>query len=517
MGASKAVSLALAGLLAFAMVASKKGKDPAATNAGVVDSAREAGERNLADGIRRYRILDGEVVYTGNATRSCTFPAGECRDYDGGYREASATDARAIAATFSVPRPTAGATAGPELTFEPTLDIDRWDHTYKYVRKMSTSPCGNPTTDTVTDTDLKHNGGPTAQVIVQPGAALRDVTVSLRPMALPPSMVREEWKGSGGPCSNSTTTERSITGRSPFDFYPAASRTRRDVPPTYSVRSCSERECVVRAQGTDAWTYQGPLDGDSLDGEMTITWWFDIEARLGPPCDRHYSTVEYGASGFVPGGGDLLAFSAAVPWCSDGERAEVIADPDGTRYLFPDGAGAVAALTVPLDAVLGIEFQEKSGDQKIQTEDAGAGSVRVTVQTAGFEACASPVDIVMLYPPAKAILGSSKLTRLTEVEREALARNIDETFSLPESVLAKFPTIGAAINDIFQRLLKATAAVLADKGLEPLDGATDVCVDVWQPVVSFVLYPDGNASVTVTHDGNGVDATTRERKPLETT
>jgi hypothetical protein len=171
---------------------------------------------------------------------------------------------------------------------------------------------------------------------------------------------------------------------------------------------------------------------------------------------------------------------------------------------------------VPLETYLGIEFQEKAGELPTAVADNGSGSVGVRIDSPGFEACASPIDILLAVPPIKVAFGSSKLTRLSDTERQALLRNIDAAATLPEGLLRHFGEFGAVANDVFQRLLTATAGVIANQALENLDDTSDVCVDTWTPTVTLNLHPDGTATADVSHDGNGVDATTHVRKPVKT-
>lgn len=58
-------------------------------------------------------------------------------------------------------------------------------------------------------------------------------------------------------------------------------------------------------------------------------------------------------------------------------------------------------------------------------------------------------------------------------------------------------------NDLYLRILAQGVTVFAGMALEDVDNPTDMCADVWQPVVSFVLNPDGTATVVVTHDDRG--------------
>ncbi len=250
------------------------------------------------------------------------------------------------------------------------------------------------------------------------------------------------------------------------------------------------------------------LEGDGDNDDDGIPDWRDPDAL----CERHHSAIEYG--GGNPG--VLFGLSAAVKWCSDGEKAEVSGTPDATRYLFPDGVGKDEGLfTVPLEAYLGIEFQEKAGELQHLSERSG-GSTRVTLDSPGFEACVSAVDIISLVPPVKVLMKSSKWAKLDAIERTALLRNIKDTFSLPAGVLKYFGDHGAAANDMFLRILGAGTKVLAGMSLEKLDDATDVCIDVWDPTVIFTLNSDGTATAAVDHGVEFFSPSTEERSPLTT-
>lgn len=249
-----------------------------------------------------YRIVGGAMHYKGDSVYTCTLGHGDCFSGDS-YDAGSIRRDRGTDVQFTVHEP--GATDDPAELTAP-LDIVSWAHRYVERINYSRTPCGTPTTQVVTDSDLQHDGGTTPSVYnlalsVTPGETLDDFTAALLPSAdteprfgwVFPIGLRwsdsgrystflSTYSGSGNPdCRSSGSNRASMVGRQPFDFYSVIAEVDRPIvvtPPTYGSPTCTGAVCVRRVTGRTEWTYPSG-DGVTRSGGFTIDWWADVEVR----------------------------------------------------------------------------------------------------------------------------------------------------------------------------------------------------------------------------------------------
>lgn len=291
-----------------------------------------------------YRILDGQMSYVGSADLSCTWPAPSCYDTDPpsqwgvrSYKEHSLTNLN-----LAVHAP--GEPSGEGVAFAP-MNIETWHHEWDTRTGYSLTPCGGSGSQTERHSDIQHDGGTSpsffnAAVVIEPGGSLTDFSLSLMPAeATEPRFgwqwpVGLRWNESdrystvmystdtqAGECSGSYSDRRLLSARF-TDFYPDASRIDQDAAPTYTTQSCAGDRCVVRVEGIDAWTYNDPMDGDTLVGSMQIDWWFDVETTSGEAgvCDTwKQKSRKWNARtpiGLLPDR-DWGDYKVTVEWCYD--------------------------------------------------------------------------------------------------------------------------------------------------------------------------------------------------------
>lgn len=356
---------------------------------GIWDRIRP-GPRSAAD--RNYRIVNGQIAFAGSTTESCNYPQGSCGAAPG---QVSRVTERQTDATFGVHGPGPSVeSSGSQLALRAELNIDSWDHKYHSTESNALPACGVGTyrLETV-DSDLQHGGGthPTfyqAAIDVIPKAGRNDFDIVLTPTAGTEPRFGHRWptglrwedstRYSTVLATNTVTgpadcnphidsTRVSMVDRHPFVFYPFLTETENVSPPTFAAPRCTGAICVVRASGRSSLSYPATSGGDTISGDLTITWWFDVEITGAPepacsdgvsndfdglvdyPLDTGCSSIEDaselgtnscdngedddadGATDWPSDSGcaDALGPNESAPECSDGSTGQADLDSDG--------------------------------------------------------------------------------------------------------------------------------------------------------------------------------------------
>lgn len=230
---------------------------------------------------------------------------------------------------------------------------------------------------------------------------------------------------------------------------------------------------------------------------------------------------------------DLMNFYSGVTWCSDGDSAflpqgrTLNESVDQSSALFPDGR---PTWTKVLEFFSGIEFQMKEETQPPPDPVArrlSGGRLQIDVEGKRLESCASPLDIILSFPPTKLIKSTKWFKNLSPAEQKRVVDEwIDSSrgWRVPREYLPGYLRDQrnlTALEQVYGYLLKQ----VADRGpgyllgilLDDVDSATDVCVDSWSPLIRFTLRPDGSASAELARSGDGLLLDETERQPVRTT
>jgi hypothetical protein len=255
-------------------------------------------------GQHTYQIVAGHIGYDVSAPTSCTYPAGECTDYSGGYTESSMHTDQSVKADLTVnPADTPSVTStGDPVPISAPMNLDSLTHQYVYERTFSHTPCAATATSTFTDSAYDFTDVPLSPSIFNVSFGLTPGGSNGFSLALDPSAGTEprfgwvypvglRWSDSShypvatvtvtgtGPsdCAPSYTWQTSAISRGMFDPAVFAERTETTGPTTYGQPVCQQGSCIVHVTGSTSWTYLPPTDGTTLTGSGIVTWWADIK------------------------------------------------------------------------------------------------------------------------------------------------------------------------------------------------------------------------------------------------